>query len=135
MVFWGNPYFFRLCFLASAVLAIINEEISGNEVIHHLKQGVISTVNFSETIAMLRRANIAISEARALVRDLFSEIVLFDEEQACLAAEFKINSKQYGLSFGDCACLALAKVRNLAVLTADRAWKEINLGINVVLIR
>lgn len=125
----------KIVFDASAVLAIINDEIGGNEVMHHLKQGVMSTINFSEAIAVLGRANISISEARDLIGDLFSEIVLFDEEQACLAAEFKINSKKYGLSFGDCACLALAKVRGLAVLTADRGWKEINLGVNVVFIR
>jgi len=125
----------NIVFDASAAIAVINDEIGSNIVIDHLKHSVISTVNFSESVAILNRANISITEARDILKDLFSEIVLFDEDQACLAAEFKIASKKYGLSLGDCACLALAKLRNLAVVTADRAWTELNFGIKIILIR
>jgi PIN domain nuclease of toxin-antitoxin system len=41
----------------------------------------------------------------------------------------------FGLSLADRACLALAKQRGLPVLTADRIWQTLDLGVAVVLIR
>jgi PIN domain nuclease of toxin-antitoxin system len=40
-----------------------------------------------------------------------------------------------GLSLGDRACLALALELNAPVYTADRAWKNLNLGIRIHVIR
>lgn len=40
-----------------------------------------------------------------------------------------------GLAPGARACLALARARGIAVWTADRAWRELDAGIEVVLIR
>ena len=51
------------------------------------------------------------------------------------AASFDEVTKQHGLSLGDRACLALAKLRNLPVLTADTIWKELDLGVKIKLIR
>ena len=95
----------------------------------------MSTINFSESVDCLNRANLSIDESRHIVKDLLSEIIPFDEDQACLATEFKILTKKLGLSLGDCACLALAKLRNFAVITADLAWKEIDLGPKIIFIR
>ncbi len=44
-------------------------------------------------------------------------------------------TKAHGLSFGDRACLALAKSRKLTVLTTAKAWQELELGVKVQLIR
>lgn len=124
-----------IVFDASAIIAIINDEVGGKEIINHLKHGIMSAVNFSESIHCLGRVNLSIIEARHIIKDLLSEIIFFDEEQACLAAELKILTKKHGFSLGDCACLALAKLRHLPVITADRAWKEIDLGIEIMFIR
>jgi PIN domain nuclease of toxin-antitoxin system len=40
-----------------------------------------------------------------------------------------------GLSLADRACLALAMREGLPVLTGDRAWATLDLGVDVVLIR
>ena len=40
-----------------------------------------------------------------------------------------------GLSLGDRACLALGKRLNLPVLTADKVWTSLSLGITINLIR
>jgi len=40
-----------------------------------------------------------------------------------------------GLSLGDRACLALALREQAPVLTGDRAWSKVDVGVEVVLIR
>lgn len=34
-------------------------------------------------------------------------------------------TKPLGLSLGDCYCIALGKVLNIPIYTADRAWKQL----------
>jgi ribonuclease VapC len=43
--------------------------------------------------------------------------------------------RHYGLSLGDRACLALAMELKLPVVTADRAWIDLDLGIDICVIR
>jgi PIN domain nuclease of toxin-antitoxin system len=40
-----------------------------------------------------------------------------------------------GLSLGDRACLALARVRSLPAVTADRSWSGVDVGVQIQLIR
>jgi PIN domain nuclease of toxin-antitoxin system len=40
-----------------------------------------------------------------------------------------------GLSLGDRACLALARVRNVPALTADRVWEKLQIDATLQLIR
>ncbi len=40
-----------------------------------------------------------------------------------------------GLSFGDRACLALARILDLPALTTDRAWQDVDVGVTVQVIR
>jgi PIN domain nuclease of toxin-antitoxin system len=44
-------------------------------------------------------------------------------------------TQPFGLSLGDRACLALAIQRQATALTTDRAWKNLNLGIEIEVIR
>lgn len=120
---------------ASAILAIVNAEKGTTEAMNYLKQGIMSTINFSETVYCLSRVNLSFAEARFIIKGLVSDIILFDEDQAYLTAEFKITTQKFGFSLGDCACLALAKLRHLPVVTADQAWKEMDLGIKIIMIR
>ncbi|WP_236627700.1 hypothetical protein [Caulobacter sp. B11] len=45
------------------------------------------------------------------------------------------HHRHRGLSLGDRACLALAMREKLPVMTADRAWSDLDLPVEVVLIR
>jgi len=44
-------------------------------------------------------------------------------------------TRSSGLSFGGRACLALAEHRGVPVVTADRSWQSLNIGIEIRLIR
>ena len=123
----------------SAVIALINREEGFEVVEKHIGNAVISSVNFSEVITVAHRVLFETEEERAeglkLIKNTFSHIIEFDAEQAIIAASFDPLTKKYGLSLGDRSCLALARNEKLPVLTADRVWKELNLGVKVQLIR
>jgi PIN domain nuclease of toxin-antitoxin system len=56
-------------------------------------------------------------------------------EDAEQAAELCSLTRQHGLSLGDRACLGLARRLGLPALTADRAWLDVNSGVEVQAIR
>jgi PIN domain nuclease of toxin-antitoxin system len=123
----------------SAVIALINREEGFEVVEKYIGNAVISSVNFSEVITVANRELFETEEERVdglkLIKNTFSHIIEFDVEQAVIAASFDSLTKKYGLSLGDRACLALAKQQKLPVLTADKVWKGLDFGIEVLLIR
>ncbi|WP_051758091.1 hypothetical protein [Prauserella rugosa] len=50
-------------------------------------------------------------------------------------AELWPHTRHQGLSLGDRACLALAQRLDRPALTADQAWKNLDLAVDVQLIR
>jgi len=50
-------------------------------------------------------------------------------------AELRSVTRQHGLSLGDRACLALALRAARPVLTADRAWENVGVGVEIHLLR
>jgi PIN domain nuclease of toxin-antitoxin system len=46
-----------------------------------------------------------------------------------------VPTAPWGLSLGDRACLALARLRNLPAVTADRAWAKLDLAIPIEVVR
>ena len=63
------------------------------------------------------------------------EICFFTEQQARIVAELLPLTRRFGHSLGDRACLALAIDRKATVYTTDRIWKELDLGIQIEVIR
>jgi ribonuclease VapC len=63
------------------------------------------------------------------------EVCPFDEDLARIASEINWITRPFGLSLGDRACLALAMQRKARVYTADQAWKDLQLGIEIEVIR
>ena len=59
----------------------------------------------------------------------------FSAVQAEIAGRLKERTRRYGLSLGDRACLALGSDRGGPVYTADRAWTQLHLGVEVETIR
>jgi PIN domain nuclease of toxin-antitoxin system len=100
-----------------------------------LDTAVMSTVNLSEVIAKLAEKEIPESVIRAFVSQLQVKIIPVDKEQAVIAGLLRLQTKAMGLSLGDRLCLALGLQLNCPVMTTDKAWEQVELGIEVRLIR
>jgi ribonuclease VapC len=120
---------------SSAILAVVFNERGGDAVLPFLQDGLLSTVNLTEvhTRLLLRGAGTDFAWRRII--DFGCEICFFDDQQARAAAELVAQTRPYGLSLGDRACRALAMQRKAAVYTADAAWKNLGLSIEVNVIR
>jgi ribonuclease VapC len=77
----------------------------------------------------------SIAQASTALEGLGLHTVVFDEEQAMETARLRPLTRSLQLSLSDRACLALARLRQLPVMTADRAWAKLNLGIQITVIR
>jgi ribonuclease VapC len=120
---------------ASALLALVKKELGGEKVRPLLREALISAVNFCETVQRLRRGDMPIEEITAALVPLVSRPVPFDETQAYIAASIHEKTRPAGLSFGDCACLALALSRGSPAVTAEREWDKVDVGVRVIRIR
>jgi PIN domain nuclease of toxin-antitoxin system len=120
---------------ASAILALLNKEPGSDEVLKCIGKAAMSTVNLSEVIAKLADAGIPEEDIRQIISHLNLEVIDFNEEQALKAGILRPITKSIGLSFGDRACLALGIILNQPVLTTDRLWVSINVGVEVRLLR
>jgi PIN domain nuclease of toxin-antitoxin system len=125
----------KIVFDASAILALLKMEQGHEIVAENLDRAIVSSVNFSEVVTVLARKGFGQEEVIRSLKETFLYIEEFDTEQAVIAASLDEATKENGLSFGDRACLALAKAKNLPVLTADKVWKELDLSFKIQLIR
>ncbi len=125
----------KIIFDSSAILALLKMEEGHEIVAKRLEDAVVSSVNLSEVITVLSRKGFGQEQVIKSLKETFLHIEDFDTEQATIAALLDETTKTHGLSLGDRACLALAKHKNLPVLTADKVWKQLKIGVEVQLIR
>ena len=123
---------------ASAVLALIHDEPGGDLVAARLDGAVIGAVNVAEVVGTLVDAD-ADADAGRLRGLLGAAGVVIEPLTAAdgeLAGSLRGLPGGQALSLGDRCCLALT-VRSdpPEVLTADRAWADLDLPIHVTLIR
>lgn len=126
---------------ASAFLAYLRDEPGADDVADAIADGAaISTANLAE---VLSRATDRGADPQRLARQL-TERGLLDgaiSVEALVAddtveiARLRPLTREYGLSLGDRACLALAKRLDLPAVTADTAWSRLDLRVEVRRIR
>lgn len=120
---------------SSALIAVLFEESGADKVEQHLSGALVSSVNLTEVIAGMMRYGNAPRETQKILQTMAISVADYDEAQAVIAAEILPLTKSKGLSLGDRACLALAISRKAPVLTADRAWRDLSVGISITVIR
>ena len=120
---------------ASAILALLKQEPLGKLDPRRLFRATISAVNLSEVLERLCSGGLSESEADAAVAELSLRVADFDAPQARIVARLRVTTRHAGLSLGDRACLALGLQLGRPVITADRAWATLDVGVEVVVIR
>jgi PIN domain nuclease of toxin-antitoxin system len=120
---------------ASAILAALKNEPFSNIDPRRLVGATTSAVNICEVLAKLHDDGLTDAQADAAVFTMDLRVVPFNEPQARTAAQLRSITRHTGLSIGDRACLALGVHLGSPVLTADRAWASLDVGVEVVLIR
>jgi PIN domain nuclease of toxin-antitoxin system len=120
---------------ASTLLCVLFDEPGAGAVEAVMDGASVSAVNFSEVIAKLIDRGVPPDLILADLADLDIDIVDFDREQAEIAGLLRGKTRGAGLSFGDRACLALAKHAGATAITADRAWADLDIGLTIQLVR
>jgi len=120
---------------ASAVIALARGEPGSASVTGYVHGGRISSVNYSEVLASLAREGLPMDVADAVVDALQLEVVPFTADQARTAAKLRVVTASFGLSLGDRACLAVAMDLDEPAVTADRAWAELDVDAEIVVVR
>ena len=105
---------------SSALLALLWNEPGADHVSAALPGALLSSINLAEVMTKLCERGLNVAEGRELVESLGVVVVDFDADQAEAVAALREFTRSLGLSLGDRACLALARWRNCAALTADR---------------
>ena len=120
---------------SSALLALLFFEPGCERVAELVPRSCMSTVNLAEVLGRLARDGRAVDAAQGQIERMRIVWVDFDRELAIGAAALLVPTAPLGLSLGDRACLALARLRDLPAVTADRAWAKLDLGIRVEVVR
>lgn len=120
---------------ASAVLAALFSEPGGEIAAKELADGLLAAVNLAEVLTRFARDG----HNPAAVADRLAAtgvtIVPYTAADSVRTAALAPVTRAHGLSLGDRACLSLAADRDLPVLTADRAWADLGLSLDIRLIR
>ena len=120
---------------ASAVIAVIANEPGAEVVLPLLFSSAMSPVNLAEVLQWAARRG---DDIDSLHDDLVLggvRIVPYSRDHSVDTARLFLDTRRFGLSLGDRACLALARDLRIPVVTADRRWAELDVGVVIRLIR
>lgn len=120
---------------ASAMLALLHSEPGGEAVEDVLDRAAMSTVNWSEVCQRWLAHDVDVVDLRADIEALGVQIVPFTADDAEQTAALWVSTRRLGLSLGDRACLGLARRLELPAVTADRAWLDADVGVEIRPIR
>ncbi len=120
---------------ASALLAFLHDEPGSDSVSRALADSHVSTVNWSEVLQKSLQRNVNIEGMAQEFTDVGLSFEPLTSQQAEIAARLWSQTRNRGLSLADRICLTLAMDKALSVLTADRAWNELDLAIDIRVIR
>jgi ribonuclease VapC len=122
---------------ASAVLAYLQDEIGSEKVHVVLSEGraIISAVNYAEVVGKLFEAGLPEASLHVVMENLELQVEELEDKQAWEIGRLRISTKEFGLSLGDRAGLALAHIKKLPVITADKQWDTLKTDVNIIQLR
>jgi PIN domain nuclease of toxin-antitoxin system len=126
----------KVLFDSSALLTLIQQETGYEELEEVVANAVISSVNLSEVISVLSRSMVPSEKIKEVINSSITDVVPFSWDEAILSGELINQTKAFGLSLGDRACIATGILYNLKVYTTDQIWRKLKLkGFELVLVR
>ena len=126
----------RIVLDASALLALLNNEPGADNLTPELlSKATSSTVNLAEVQTKLVSEGGNAEEAWEDTLSPIREATPFTIEHARIAGSLVAQTRAFGLSLGDRACLALGLMLKAPVYTADKSWKNLKLGLHIHVIR
>lgn len=125
----------RVILDASAVLAVFFDEPGADRVLEVIDRGVCCAPIVTEIVTRLIDLGRTEREAETDFRLSGIPVEPFDGDLAIKAGQLRAATKHRGLSLGDRSCLALAMREGASVMTADRPWKDLDVGVEIEVIR
>ncbi len=119
----------------SVILAYVLGEEGGDVLAGDGGPFLLSAVNLTEVLTKVIERGMNPDDVVRALRLLPIEHVGHDRNDAMATARLRQPTRHLGLSLGDRACLALGQRHGVPVLTSDRDWARLDLGIDVRLIR
>jgi ribonuclease VapC len=120
---------------SSVVLAGLFQEPGGEVLAELIPDAMMCAVNVTEIITRLYDKGWPMEIATGETAKLVNRIAPFDNALAFRAGWLRSDTRSFGLSLGDRACLALAMASSLPVYTADREWSQLDVGLDIRVIR
>ncbi|HQV17568.1 MAG TPA: type II toxin-antitoxin system VapC family toxin [Gordonia sp. (in: high G+C Gram-positive bacteria)] len=121
---------------ASAVLAFLNDEPGADTVADAIPGALISAANLAEVLGKVGDWGGDIVGIEERLRAAGLQVAPVQADDAVVVAALRQLDGGTALSLGDRCCLTLGlRHRPATVLTSDRAWAELDLPIDIALIR
>ena len=116
---------------SSAILALVFDEPGAAAVEARRVGAAVSAITLSECLSKMIDKGFDRDTAIGGLHVLGLRSVAFQGAQAWETGVLRARYRRSGLSFADCACLALAAETGLPALTGDRLWAELDHGVPV----
>jgi ribonuclease VapC len=120
---------------SSVLLAYLNGEPSALDLEALLFGADLSAVNLAEVVGKLAEAQREPDLAQRLIETFHLTVHPADEAMAIRVGLLRGETRHLGLSLGGRFCLALSQRLGFPVVTADRAWQALDIGIEIRVIR
>jgi len=120
---------------ASAIIAVLKNEPGAERVGAVAEGACVSALTIAEVATWLTTEGVRPEQANTAINLFRLTVEPFHQKRALAAGFLVAKTRHRGLSLGDRACLALAIELSMPVMTGDRAWRDLDIGVDIRLFR